>query len=244
MAGVRGDDAIAPGLRHDSLYWDRLNLSVSDAALLAADARDVATPSARTFEVAWSNYVRWTFQKGQFYAFDTLRPGMFLYIAENKSLPGREGRAEGDAIGRPLTAAWFEECEETHEGSVVRRADCTSPSLTTMLVTLAELLHAAGEPYPPLGAEATARDKDIAMEANIATVPRLVYEARHVEDDDPWTFLLTSPEPAESKYLDETPMNKLNNIALARQLEILKGADRRASYAMTKSNLLAALAAP
>ena len=55
MAGVRGDDVIAQGLRHDSLYWSRLNLSVSEAALLAADARDAATPSARTFEVAWSN---------------------------------------------------------------------------------------------------------------------------------------------------------------------------------------------
>ena len=114
-----------------------------------------------------------------------------------------------------------------------------------MLVTLAELLHAAGEAYPPLGAEATARDKEIAMEARYATVPRQVFEATHVwEDDDPWTFLLTSPEPAERKYLDEIPLPKLNNMALARQLEILKGTDRRASWAKSRADLLAALAAP
>ena len=127
---------------------------------------------------------------------------MPLYIAENNSVPGREGRAEGDAIGRPLTAAWFEQREETEEGYVIRRVDCTSQGLTTMLLTLAELLHAAGEPYPPLGAEATAREKEIAMEAKFAEVPRRYFEATHLwEEDDPWTFRLTSPEPAERKYL-------------------------------------------
>ena len=83
------------------------------------------------------------------------------------------------------------------------------------------------------------------MEARYATVPRQVFEAMRVcEDDDPWTFLLTSPEPAARKYLDETPLPKLNNMALARQLEILKGTDRRASWAKTRADLLAALAAP
>ena len=246
MAGVRGDDAIAPGARRDSLYWSRLNLSVSEAALLAADARDVAEPSRRTFEVAWSNYVRWTFVEGQFYGFETLRLGMYLYIAENKSLGGREGRAEGDAIGRPLTAAWFEEREQTAEGCLVRRADRTSPKgLSTMLVTLAELLHAAGQPYPDLAAEATARDKEIAMEEQFATVPRTVHEATHIwEDEDPWTFLLTEPQPAEKKYLDESPLENLTNMALARLLELKTGANTRLWYREPKRAILEKLAAP
>ena len=114
-----------------------------------------------------------------------------------------------------------------------------------MLLTLAELLHAAGEPYPPLGAGATAREKEIAMEAKFAEVPRRCFEATHLwEEDDPWTFRLTSPEPAERKYLQETPLDKLTNMALARLLEILKGTDRRTSFAKTKSELLAAIAAP
>ena len=114
-----------------------------------------------------------------------------------------------------------------------------------MLLTLAELLHAAGEPYPPLGAEATARETEIAMEAKFAQVPRRVFEATHLwEEEDPWTFRLTSPEPAEMRYLQETPLDKLTNMALARLLEILKGTDRRTSFAKTKSDLIAAITAP
>ena len=114
-----------------------------------------------------------------------------------------------------------------------------------MLVTLAELLHAAGEPYPPLAAEATARQTEIAMEARFATVPRRCFEATHLwEEDDPWTFRLPSPQPAEQKYLEGTPLDKLNNMALARLLEILKGADRQKSLTKLKSELLAAIVAP
>ena len=114
-----------------------------------------------------------------------------------------------------------------------------------MLLTLAELLHAAGEPYPPLAAKATARETEIAMEARFATVPRRCFEATHLwEEDDPWTFRLTSPEPAENKYLQETPLDRLTNMALARLLEILKGTDKRTSFAKSKSELLAAIAAP
>ena len=172
---------------------------------------------------------------------------MYLYIAENKSLPGREARAEGDAIGRPLTAAWFEACEERDGGSVVRRAGRTSPqALSTMLVTLAELLHAAGEPYPALGSEATARQTEIAMEARFADVPRSVHSATHLwEDDDPWTFLLTDAEPADMKYLTETPMQHLNNMALARLAELTRGANKRETFGLpNRAEILALLAAP
>ena len=113
-----------------------------------------------------------------------------------------------------------------------------------MLLTPAELLHAAGEPYPPLGAEATARQKEIAMEAQFAEVSRLSFEATHCcEDEDPWIFRLTSPQPAEKKYLEEIPLQQHTNMALARLLEILKGIDKRTSFTMTKQALLAALAA-
>ena len=67
MAALVASDTIAPGLRHDSLYWSRLNLTVSEAALLRADTLDVAEPARRTFETAWSNYLRSTFEEGQFY---------------------------------------------------------------------------------------------------------------------------------------------------------------------------------
>ena len=118
---------------------------------------------------------------------------MILYIAENKSLIGREERGEGDALGRPLIAAWFATREDTDEGCGTRRVVRTSQGLATMLLTLAELLHAAGEPYPPLGAEATRRETELAMEEKFGEVPRLCFEATHLwEEDEPWTFLLLS----------------------------------------------------
>ena len=67
MAALVASDTIAPVLRHDSLYWSRLNLTVSEAALLRADTLDVAEPARQTFESAWSNYLRSTFEKSHFY---------------------------------------------------------------------------------------------------------------------------------------------------------------------------------
>ena len=82
------------------------------------------------------------------------------------------------------------------------------------------------------------------MEAKFAEVPRLSFEATHCcEDEDPWTFRLTSPQPAEKKYLEENPLDQHTNMALARLLEILPGTDKRTSFNMTKPALLAAVAA-
>ena len=171
--------------------------------------------------------------------------GLYLYVAENKSVAGREGRFEGDALGRHLAVAWFEHLEERDDGIVVRRADRSSPGgLNTLLCTIAELLHAAGEPYPALGAAATSRDQEVAMEARFGVVPRLHYDCKHLwEEDDPWTFILSSPAPAEGKYLAETAIDDLTNMALARQLELLSGTDKRAAWATPRRDLLAQLAA-
>ena len=208
--------------------------------------RGTAEPTRLTFEVAWSNYVRKTFSKGNFYAFETLRPELYLYVAENKSLPGREARAEGDALGRSLSVAWFEAHETTDDGVVVTRVDKTSQdALLTMLSSLAEILHAAGEPWPALGPEATARALEVAVEARYAHVPRYIYQATHLfHESDPWTFLLWGADPAETKYLAETPLDELTNMALARQLELSKGQDLRTSWTMSKANLLRLLSAP
>ena len=72
-----------------------------------------------------------------------------------------------------------------------------------------------------------------------------MHEATHIwEDDDPWTFLLTEPQPAERKYLDENPLENLTNMALARLLELNTGASRRFWYGKAKREILEKLAAP
>ena len=93
-----------------------------------------------------------------------------------------------------------------------------------MLATLAELLHAAGEPYPALGAGAMARALEIAMEARFSTVPRYHHFAKRTSGMlTLGRFLLAAGDPAETKYLTENPLEDLTNMALARQLEITKG---------------------
>ena len=137
------------------------------------------------------------------FSFTTLRPDLFVYVLENKSVSGREVRAEGDAVGRPLIAAWFETAEHTLDGHLVRRVDRTSASLVTQMYTIAELIHAAGDPYPDLGPGAASKDIELFMEARFAHVPRDVHNYEHMCDtDDPYTFLLTSSDRAEETYLD------------------------------------------
>ena len=79
---------VAKGLVLDALYHQRLGLTVQEVQMLK-EADGAAPQGPRTFDVAWSNYVRWTFAKGRFYSFPNLKPHLFLYVVENKSLAGR-----------------------------------------------------------------------------------------------------------------------------------------------------------
>ena len=248
LAGLRGESTVAAGQHADAIYWERLNLSVADSVLLAADAREIAGPP-RSYEVEWGIYLRWTFVKNRFYSFEGLRSELYLYVAENKSLPGRESRAEGEALGRPLAVAWFEKREINPDGSItVQRVDRTSATaLKTMLSTVAEIYHAAGAAYKDFGEDGTSRIIEIDMEERMGTEPRLIWIAEHLwEEEDPWVFRLSGSEPAELKYLeDESSVDpgKLTNMALARLLELLTGEDRRLSSRRRKRDLLEAIAA-
>ena len=158
-------------------------------------------------------------------------------------MPGRETRAEGEALGRSLAVAWFETKMETDEGIVVHRVERSSQALMMQLSTLAEILHVASEAYPALGAAAPARATKIAMEARYANIPRYIHHAEHLwQEIDSWMFLLTQSDPAETKYLAESDPQELTNMALARQLELLKGTNKRGAWQWPKARLLAALA--
>eukprot|EP00959_Pyramimonas_sp_CCMP1952_P158157 3307386-Pyramimonas_sp.AAC.1 len=87
----------------DRVHWDRFNLRVTDVDLLKS--RTAAKPAihSHTPDIAWSNYVRYLFEPNTFYSFANLRPGMYLFVAENKSFAGRDPRAAGEALGRALS---------------------------------------------------------------------------------------------------------------------------------------------
>ena len=232
---------VARGRVFDHMYHDRLGLSAADVQLLRGRADGGDPGPARNFATAWSNYIRWTFVKGRFYSFPNLKPNLFLYVVDNKSLAGREPREGDDASGRALAVAWFETHFELGM-DVVRRVDRTSAALTLSMCTIAEILIAAGCIPPP--ADLASRERELLLENKYAEEERLVWKDEHLwEEGDPWVFRLRNAEPAEMEYLLEAPADKLHKMALARLLELTKGHDRRRAYGLTVAALLAALVA-
>ena len=114
--------------RHGSLcnlaYNDRCNLRAEDTHLLppprAAERASDKTPAS-----AWGFYCRFLLCKDCFYKFEGLRPDLYLYVAETKSVPNRVPPGPREACGRPLVVAWFEKHagdDESHHG--VRVTPC------------------------------------------------------------------------------------------------------------------------
>ena len=230
---------VAKGLIFDAMYHERLGLSAQDVQLLK-EGEGGAPQAPRTFDTAWSNYVRWTFIKGKFYSFPKLKANLYLYVVENKSLAGREARAGDEASGRPLAVCWFE--SHLLDGvEVVRRVDRECESLRISMCTIAEILIAAGC-APPAG-DLASREQELLLEARYSSEERLVWKAEHLwQEADPWIFRLRTSDPAEESFLDETPAPQLTKMALARLLELTAGHDRRRAWNMSMAALLAALA--
>ena len=99
-------DGVVAGLETSHIYQERFNLLPQDARLLRAAAGKAE--EHQTPDNAWSNYVRFLFVPGSFYQFHKLDGSEFLFVAENKSFPGRlHIPSEDEACGRDLSVAWF-----------------------------------------------------------------------------------------------------------------------------------------
>ena len=57
----------------------------------------------------------------QFHAFQDLKAGLYFFLGENKSLPGRGEKADSEAIGKHLGLTWFEKVDDLPDGVLVRR---------------------------------------------------------------------------------------------------------------------------
>ena len=67
------------------------------------------------------------------------KPSVTLYIAENKTLAGKEDRTyEGEAIGRKMAVVFFEGLEG--EGDLVRRVDRDQAGMKPQLLSIVEIL--------------------------------------------------------------------------------------------------------
>ena len=91
------------------MFQDRFNLASADRNLLVEDVPAGPAPHAvgGPFVAAWRNYIKTVFKKGFMYKL-SCRPSVHFYVAENKTLAGKEDRAyDGEALGRKLAVVFF-----------------------------------------------------------------------------------------------------------------------------------------
>ena len=79
LEAVKSQDEIAARHRRDSLWWGHLNLSTTECALLRGEEVPLDKPvPPRTFELAWTNYIRKALVPGAFRSFPSRHPGQSL----------------------------------------------------------------------------------------------------------------------------------------------------------------------
>lgn len=226
----------------------RFNLSPHDVVILKGGPSARHDPS-KTPQLAWGNFLRFLLEPNSMYRFDMLptNPQRFLFVAETKSLPGRDLPSEGAAMGRALMVAWFELTEEAMQGSIVSPVAGDQGELQLMPCTIAEISRAAGF-YPTTPAEASERDVELIHERAFLGHQVLRYHCERIgTSDHAWQFCVRDPVDLEEHIAASRPLADMTKMALARMLQLRDGltdADRDSAWAkLKKGELLLALQA-
>ena len=186
----------------NEMYATRFGLSPLDLQLVRDN---VAAPTfpLETAVTQWGQYVRFLFEPHHFYKFNGLSSGdrgRLLFVAANRSLPNRDGKYEGDAVGRDLSIIWFEEAGVDNEGgdTVVRPCCGDDGRLSIVMGTIAEISRAAGH-NAPVTIDTTEREHEIMHESKLldhhVTVcggSRLVHTMGDGIVGADWSFILSS----------------------------------------------------
>ena len=180
----------------------------------------------------------------RFFAFSDLSTTTCFFVGETKIIPGRDAKAEGEAIGRPIAITWFQKVDTDSDGMIVQRVNDTRHEMELMLCNLAELIRAAGC-YPTASDTATAREVEIELEAKFMDYSLVVFTHTRMADehfDDPFTFHLSNPSNAEHVHWADLDLPEMTKMGLARKLEVAKGFDRANAWkTLSKSALIVAL---
>ena len=177
--------------------------------------------------VSQANYCRMVLVPMQFYAFQDLKDGLYFFLSESNSLPGRGEKAESEAIDRHFGLTWFEKVDDLPDGVLVRRTAREGQHMDFMLQTPAELLRAAGW-MPPVAVDASAREVELMLEATFLdhTLVRFEHQQETADAEDPFVFSLRNPNDAEQMMWDGKSLPEMPKMALARRLEVLHGRNR------------------
>ena len=181
-----------------------------------APAPAVPAVPGSAFGIAWRNYIKAMFKKGFMYIV-SCSPSSILYIAENKTLAGKEDRMyEGEALGRKLAVTFFEKKNE----NLVQRVDRGTLMMKQQLLSCAEILQTIGGVALPADPERPAATTELLLEAHYQNLEVTRYEP-HVEPgaDEVHLYSLTNEVNAEAALALELAPDQRTKMVLARCLE-------------------------
>ena len=144
-------------------------------------------------------------------------PSVVFYVAENKTLAGKEDRTyEGEALGRKLAIVFFEPAE----GKLVRRVQREGMGMQQQMLTLAEILQTIEGPGLPPDPERTAATTELLLESYFQDM-EILRSACSLEPHAPDVHMF-SLEPelnAEAAFALESPAEHRTKMVLARALQ-------------------------
>ena len=230
--------------RHAQIYRLRFNLGANDHDLVAEAAPDAPVgPVGRPFALAWRNYIKSVFKKGHMYKL-SCSDQLVLYVAENKTLAGKEDRNyAGEAQGRKLAWVFFERMPGG-EG-LVRRVQRDTVGVQQVLMTIAEVLLSLGAPGIPADPARPAAETELLLEALYEDI-HIARFACSVEPeglDEVHVYNLGDETHAELAYAHEAPVEQRTKMVLARCLQhngrFLAGETLQSVWSLTHAALQA-----
>ena len=242
---------IAPEFIEGLQYLERFNLRAADMSLFVDDdplpgVPDEPQQRRSEFQKASSVYLRNTFAPYCFYNMPNLDRDTYVFVLENKTLPGRESRDGNDAQARPLVVCLFQRDSEAVDQLVVTRVVCDRGSgMSTIRVTPAELALLLGFQMPDI---ATVTDhSDLIIERDVETallrMSRIRYDHQNVAGaTDVHTYTLVLARNADTAYWDDMAMNDHTKYDIATYLERVYGWDRQRLWKNQRPTLVAAVA--
>ena len=156
------------------------------------------------------------FQKNFMYRL-SCRPSCVVYIAEHKTLAGKEDRTyEGEAMGRKMAVVFFEDLD----GGLVKRVNSESSGMQQVLLTIAELLQTVGGIAIPPDPDRAAAQTELLLESHYQHLEILRYTCT-VEPAAPevHVFHLDNEVNAEISLARELPQEHRAKMVLARCLQ-------------------------
>jgi hypothetical protein len=242
---------IAPEFIEGLQYLERFNLRAADMSLFVDDdplpgVPDEPQQRRSEFQKASSVYLRNTFAPYCFYNMPNLDRDTYVFVLENKTLPGRESRDGNDAQARPLVVCLFRRDRDAVDQLVVTRMDCDRGSgMNTIPVTPAELALLLGFEMPDTAAvtDHSALIIEREVETALLRMLRMRYDYQHLAGaTDVHTYTLIMERDADTAYWDDMAMNYHTKYDIATYLEGAYGWDRQRLWKKQRPTLVAAVA--